>query len=59
MHRHACRWWLLLPGNHDLARNSGLWDRVRQRTSNKIIVLSKPETREIEDKIWLLPDDAV
>ncbi len=54
MDRHACRWWLL-PGNHDFARNGGLWDRVRQRTSDKIIVLSEPEPREIEDKIWLLP----
>ena len=30
MERHACHWWLL-PGNHDFARNGGLWDRVRQR----------------------------
>lgn len=54
MDRHACRWWLL-PGNHDFARNGGLWDRVRQRTSDKIIILSEPEPREMEDKIWLLP----
>jgi hypothetical protein len=54
MDRHACRWWLL-PGNHDFARNGGLWDRVRQRASDKIIILSEPEPREIEDTIWLLP----
>lgn len=54
MDRHACRWWLL-PGNHDFARNGGLWDRVRQRSSEKIVILSEPEPREIEDKIWSLP----
>lgn len=54
MDRHACRWWLL-PGNHDFARNGGLWDRVRQRASDKIIILSEPEPWEITDKIWLLP----
>jgi hypothetical protein len=54
MDRHACRWWLL-PGNHDFARNGGLWDRVRQRASDKIVILSEPEPREIEDSIWLLP----
>lgn len=54
MDRHACRWWLL-PGNHDFARNGGLWDRVRQRASDKIVILSEPAPREIEEKIWLLP----
>lgn len=54
MERHNCRWWLL-PGNHDFARNGGLWDRVRQRTSDKVVVLSEPEPQEIEDNIWLLP----
>jgi hypothetical protein len=53
MDRHACRWWLL-PGNHDFARNGGLWDRVRQRASDKIVILSEPEPREIEEQIWLL-----
>lgn len=54
MSRHACRWWLL-PGNHDFARNGGLWDRVRQRAGDKIIILSEPEPCEIEEQIWLLP----
>lgn len=54
MERHACRWWLL-PGNHDFARNGGLWDRVRQRAGDKIVLLSEPEPREIEEQIWLLP----
>lgn len=54
MHRHACRWWLL-PGNHDFARNGGLWDRIRQRAGDRIVILSEPEPWEIEEKIWLLP----
>lgn len=54
MSSHACRWWLL-PGNHDFARNGGLWDRIRQRAGEKIVVLSEPEPREIDEKIWLLP----
>lgn len=54
MDRHACPWWLL-SGNHDFAGNGGLWDRLRQRTSDKLIMLSEPEPREIKGKIWLLP----
>ena len=54
MDRHDCRWWLL-PGNHDFARNGGLWDRVRQRAGDKIVILSEPEPRMVEEQIWLLP----
>jgi hypothetical protein len=54
MTRHACRWWLL-PGNHDFARNGGLWDRVRQRAGEKISILSEPQPVEIETGDWLLP----
>jgi len=54
MDRHGCRWWLL-PGNHDFARNGGLWDRVRRRAGDNIVILSEPEPREVDDKIWLLP----
>lgn len=54
MERHSCRWWLL-PGNHDFARNGGLWDRVRQRAGEAIVILSEPTPREIEPGIWLLP----
>lgn len=54
MDRHACRWWLL-PGNHDFARNGGLWDRVRQRAGDNIVILSEPEPRKMEEHIWLLP----
>lgn len=54
MERHPCRWWLL-PGNHDFARNGGLWDRVRQRAGGTITVLSEPQPREIEPGVWLLP----
>ena len=41
MQRYPCRWWLL-PGNHDYARNGGLWDRVRHKASDNIILLTEP-----------------
>ncbi|MEG3789344.1 DNA repair exonuclease [Lysobacter sp. CCNWLW3] len=54
MERHPCRWWLL-PGNHDFVRNDGLWDRVRKRASDRIVVLSEARPHEIEPGSWLLP----
>jgi hypothetical protein len=54
MSRHACQWWLL-PGNHDFARNGGLWDRIRQRAREGIVILSEPEPQEVETGVWLLP----
>lgn len=54
MGRHPCRWWLL-PGNHDFARNGGLWDRVRQRAGAGITILADPEPHELEPGLWLLP----
>jgi len=54
MERHDCRWWLL-PGNHDFARNGGIWDRVRGRAAANVVVLTEPVAHEIEDGVWLLP----
>lgn len=54
MERHACRWWLL-PGNHDFARNGGLWDRVRKRAGANVTVLAEATPHEMEDGVWLLP----
>lgn len=54
MSRYPLKWWLL-PGNHDFARNGGLWDRVRQRATDGIVVLSEPKPEEIEPGVWLLP----
>lgn len=54
MQRADCRWWLL-PGNHDYARNGGLWDRVLGKGAENVAVLSQPEAREIEDGVWILP----
>lgn len=54
MSRHACRWWLL-PGNHDFARNGGLWDRLRGKAGDGITVLCDPEPLELEPGAWLLP----
>lgn len=54
MERHPCHWWLL-PGNHDFARNGGLWDRVRQRAGDSITILAEPQPHEIGQGVWLLP----
>lgn len=54
MERHKCHWWLL-PGNHDFARNGGLWDRVRKRTKGNVTVLANPKPQKIEGDVWLLP----
>ena len=54
MQRYACTWWLL-PGNHDFARNSGLWDRVRAKGVTNIRILTEPTPCELEPGYWLLP----
>ena len=54
MESFACHWWLL-PGNHDFARNGGLWDRVRSRRPKNLTVLAEYEPVEMEDGVWLLP----
>ncbi len=54
MERYPCRWWLL-PGNHDYARNGGLWDRVRARRTANVMILTEPHPQEMEDGVWLLP----
>lgn len=56
MQRHDCQWWLL-PGNHDFARNGGLWDRVRQKagTEGSVRVLTEAVPVEMEAGVWLLP----
>src|SRR3546814_1647908 len=48
MQRYPCRWWLL-PGNHDYARNGGLWDRVRHKASDNIILLTEPVAQRSEE----------
>ena len=54
MQRYACTWWLL-PGNHDFARNSGLWDRVRAKGAANIRVVTEAVPCELEPGHWLLP----
>lgn len=54
MQRYACTWWLL-PGNHDFARNSGLWDRVRAKGATNVRILTEPAACELEPGHWLLP----
>jgi len=54
MQRYACTWWLL-PGNHDFARNSGLWDRVRAKGAANIRIITESVPCELEPGHWLLP----
>jgi hypothetical protein len=54
MGRYGVKWWLL-PGNHDFARNGGLWDRVRKRAGERIVIVAEPEPHEMEPGVWLLP----
>jgi len=54
MQRHACRWWLL-PGNHDYARNGGLWDRVRAKDAANVTLLTDFAPVEVDEGVWLLP----
>lgn len=58
MERHPCCWWLL-PGNHDFARNHGLWDRVRARLGHgqtgEVKLLTEAVPHEMDDGVWLLP----
>ncbi|MBR0560160.1 metallophosphoesterase family protein [Neokomagataea anthophila] len=58
MERYPCCWWLL-PGNHDFARNHGLWERVRARLGQgqvgEVKLLTEAVPHEIEDGVWLLP----
>jgi DNA repair exonuclease SbcCD nuclease subunit len=54
MSRYPAKWWLL-PGNHDFARNGGLWDRVRQKAGAGIAVLAEPVPQEMKPGMWLLP----
>lgn len=54
MARVPVQWWLL-PGNHDFARNGGLWDRVRAKAPDHVHILAEPAPHEIEPGVWLLP----
>lgn len=54
MERANVTWWLM-PGNHDHARPSGLWTRVRRSAPPNVRVVDAPEPSEIEEGAWLLP----
>lgn len=54
MQRYPCSWWLL-PGNHDFARNNGLWDRVRGKGATNIRILADPVPSELAPGHWLMP----
>ena len=49
--------WALLPGNHDLAREGGMWERLASgadRPGNVHLLLSE-QPFEVEDGVFLLP----
>lgn len=54
MQRINAQWWLL-PGNHDFARNGGLWDRVRAKAPINVHLLHEAAPAEIEPGVWVLP----
>ena len=54
MTRYPCSWWLL-PGNHDFARNGGLWDRVQAKDATNVRALVEAVPIEIEAGVWILP----
>jgi len=56
MGRHAGVTWWLLPGNHDPARDGGVWSRFAALDQpGNIVVLPDAAPREIEAGVWLLP----
>lgn len=54
MGRAHVTWWLM-PGNHDHARATGLWTRVRVKAPGNVRVLDAPVATPLEEGAWLLP----
>ena len=57
MASHEPLQWALLPGNHDLAREGGMWERLASgadRPGNVHLLLSE-QPFEVEDGVFLLP----
>lgn len=55
MARHAEMTWALMPGNHDLAREGGLWERIAARCPENVLLLVTEEPIEVNSGIFLLP----
>ena len=47
--------WALMPGNHDLALDGGLWERITQTRPNNIHLLLDETPLEVEQGVFLLP----
>lgn len=54
MERADVTWWLM-PGNHDHARQGGLWSRVRRLAPPRVRIVDTPEAVELAEGAWLLP----
>lgn len=55
MGRHRDLAWALMPGNHDLALDGGLWERISQQQPDNIHLLLDETPLEIEQGVFLLP----
>ena len=57
MGSHEYLRWALLPGNHDLLREGGMWERLEasQHRPDNVYLLLREEPVEIEPEVFLLP----
>ena len=54
MKRYGQVTWALLPGNHDLAREGGLWERIASRRPENVRLLLDEVPLEVEPGVYLL-----
>jgi len=47
--------WALLPGNHDLHREGGLWERIAASAPENLVALTEAAPLRLADGLWLLP----
>lgn len=55
MGEHAALTWWLMPGNHDVDGEDGLWDRVIAMAPPNVRVLRTAEPIQMTPDAWLLP----
>jgi DNA repair exonuclease SbcCD nuclease subunit len=55
MGRHNDLTWALMPGNHDLALDGGLWEKITQKRLENIRLLLDERPLEVEQSVFLLP----
>ena len=57
MGNHEDLKWALLPGNHDLLREGGMWERLEadENRPGNVVLLLREKPLEIEPGVYLLP----